>query len=147
MIRRFLFLSILFSLAVPLEKKEIVDVLEEYNEAFGEAQYSEIISFFDFPVFFNLQDKTIKASHKLKLRLIYKKLRGSLPNYYSHSKWDKLNIQLVDDNIAIVYADFSRYNTDNVLFYSGSALYHLRLKDGEWKIFSLTPYENIKILD
>ena len=83
----------------------------------------------------------------MKLKLIYKKLRGALPDYYSYSKWDNIKIELLDDRVAIVSAQFSRYKNDNSVFYSGSGKYHLRFDNGEWKIFSLTPYMNVKNLD
>ena len=83
----------------------------------------------------------------MKLKLIYKKLISDLPDYYSYSTWGKINIQLIDFNIAIVNADFSRHKKDNSIFYKGSAQYYLRLKNNKWKIFSITPYTNIKILD
>ena len=133
-------LVIFFSLAITSEKHNIIDVMNRYNESFGYANYSEIITCFDYPASFNLQDKTIIAKNRFKLKLIYKKLRGSLPDYYSYSKWDNMKIELLDDRIAIVSAKFSRYKNDNSVFYSGSAKYCLRFKNGEWKIFSLTPY-------
>jgi len=103
-----------------------------------------IVKTFDRPASFNLKDKTIIASNKLKL--IYRKLRGGLPNFYSYRKWDEINIQIIDNKIAIVNADFSRYNNDSTIFYSGSAQYHLRLKNDQCKIFSLIPYTNIVII-
>ena len=142
-----LFIVLFFSSIMPADKQAIIDALERYNKAFGEANYSEITNCFDLPASFNLKDKTINASNRFKLKLIYKKLRGDLPDYYSYSKWGKTNIQLIDEDIAIVNANFSRYKNDGTVFYSGSAQYHLRFKDGEWKIFSLTPYESIKKLD
>ena len=53
---------------------------------------------------------------------------------------------LIDSDIAIVNADFSRHKEDGSIFYSGSAQYYLRFEKNEWKIFSLTPYTNIKAL-
>ena len=147
MIRSTLISLIFFSSAMSNEKKDILDALDKYNNAFGEADYSQIVNFFDYPASFNLKNKTITAHTKFKLKLIYKKLRGDLPDYYSHSMWDKINIQLTDNNIAIVNANFSRYKEDGTKFYSGSAQYYLRFKDNMWKIFSLTPYKNIKTLD
>ena len=144
---RSLFFLIFFSMSVADEKNEILDLLNQYNSAFADANYSEIVDFFNFPVSFNLQDKTVTASNKLKLRLIFKKLRGGLPEYYSYSKWGNIEINLVDTNIAIAYADFSRFDLDDNVFFTGSAIYHLRLKNGEWRIFSLTPYSNINLLD
>ncbi len=142
-----IYLLISHSLLISSEKENIIDVLEKYNKAFGEANYSEIINYFDYPVSFNLQDKTISTSYRFKLKFIYKKIRGDLPDYYAYSRWKKIDIQLIDDNIAIVNAKFSRYKEDDSIFDSGSAQYHLRLIDNEWKIFALTPYTNIKSLD
>ena len=133
-------------MAAATEKQDIVGVLDSYNEAFGKANYSDIVNYFDYPASFNLQDKTVGASCNFKLKLIYKKIRGGLPEYYSYSKWDDIDIQLTDENIAIVNANFSRYKKDHTIFYSGSAQYLLRLENDKWKIFSLTPYSDVKTL-
>ena len=88
-------------MAIATERQDIVGLLENYNEAFGKADYSDIVNYFDYPASFNLQDKTIGASCKFKLKLIYKKIRGDLPDYYSYSKWDKIDIQLIDSTGSI----------------------------------------------
>ena len=130
--------SFLFSL-----ESDIIKTLEDYNDAFVTEDYKNIPYFFDFPVSFNLKDKSIIAGNKLKLRLIYKKLRGGLPENYSYSKWENFNIQLLDDTLAIVDASFSRYDYDGSIIYSGNGFYTLRKIDNKWKIYSLTPYDNI----
>ena len=147
MFKAILYIFIFYSLAIATERQNIIDVLESYNEAFGKAEYSNIVNYFDYPASFNLQDKTVGASCKFKLKLIYKKIRGDLPDYYSYSKWDKIDIQLIDDSIAIVNATFLRYKNDNTIYDSGAAQYHMRLINNEWKIFSLTPFTKIKTLD
>ena len=53
---------IFISLALANEKQNIIDVLDQYNKAFGKADYSNIAKCFDYPAYFNLQDKTIGAS-------------------------------------------------------------------------------------
>ncbi len=147
MLNKFLFLVLFISLFLASDQKEeIKNVLNDYNDAFGKADYSKIVSFFDTPASFNLEEKTITACTKLKLRLIYWKIRGGLPDYYSYSNWNEIKIQLVDSNIAIVNANFSRYKEDGTWYDSGSAQYNLRLIGGDWKIFSLTPYKTIKDL-
>ena len=93
------------------------------------------------------KDKTVGASCNFKLKLIYKKIRGDLPEYYSYSKWNKIDIRLIDDSIAIVNANFSRYKEDDTIYNSGSAQYHMRLTNNEWKIFTLTPYTKIQTLN
>ena len=130
--------SFLFSL-----ENDIIKTLEDYNDAFVAEDYKNIPYFFDFPVSFNLKDKSIIAGNKLKLRLIYKKLRGGLPENYSYSKWENFNIQVLDNTLAIVDASFSRYDNDDSIIYSGNGFYTLRKIDNKWKIYSLTPYDNI----
>ena len=147
MFKLILYIFTFYSLTIATERQDIIDVLEKYNEAFGKADYANIIHCFDYPVSFNLQDKTIGASSKFKLKLIYKKIRGDLPDYYSYSKWENVDIRLIDDNIAIVNANFSRYKNDDTIYDLGAAQYHMRLINNEWKIFSLTPYARIKTLD
>jgi len=147
MFKTILYIFIFFSLVIASERQKIVDVLENYNEAFGNSDYSDIVNYFDYPTSFNLQDKTIVAFGRFKLKLIYKKIRGDLPDYYSYSKWDEIDIQLIDDSIAIVNAKFSRYKNDDTIYDSGAAQYHMRLISNEWKIFSLTPYVTIETLD
>ena len=137
-------LSILvyISLIMSFDKEDIIEVLENYNYDFGKSNYSEIIRYFNYPVSFNLKDRTITASNKFKLKLIYRKIIGDLPDFYAYSKWDKIDIQLIDDSIVIAKAQYSRFKNDNTVYESGSAQYNLRLIDGKWKIFSLTPYNN-----
>ena len=130
--------SFLFSL-----ESDIIKTLEDYNDAFVTEDYKNIPYFFDFPVSFNLKDKSIIAGNKLKLRLIYKKLRGELPENYSYSKWEDFNIQVLDDTVAIVDASFLRYDNNDSIIYSGNGFYTLRKIDSKWKIYSLTPYDNI----
>ena len=130
--------SFLFSL-----ENDIIQTLEDYNDAFVAEDYKNIPYFFDFPVSFNLKDKSIIAGNKLKLRLIYKKLRGGLPENYSYSKWENFNIQVLDNTLAIVDASFSRYDNDDSIIYSGNGFYTLRKIDNKWKIYSLTPYDDI----
>ena len=72
MFRIFLFFVIITGSVFTTEKQDIIDVLEKYNKAFGEADYSGIIKFFDWPSSFHLKDKTIIASSRLKLKFILK---------------------------------------------------------------------------
>ena len=147
MFKTIIYILIFHSLAISYKREDIVNVLESYNDAFARADYSDIVNHFDYPASFNLQDKTIGASCKFKLKLIYKKIRGDLPDYYSYSEWNKIDIALIDDSIAIVDASFSRYRDDGNIYDSGSVQYHMRFINSEWKIFTLTPYNKIENLD
>ena len=133
------FQSLIFS-----NQDDIINVFEDYNKSFADKDYKNIVKYFDLPVSFNLIDKTILASSNFKLKLIYRKIRGELPELYSHSVWDELTIKIIDDNIAIVNAKFSRYKNDGTIFYSGSGIYSLRKINDKWKFFSMLPYEKIE---
>ena len=144
MIKKIVYLILIFQSLIFANQTDIIDLLEEYNKSFANKNRKEIINHFDLPVTFNLQDKTITASNNLKLKLIYNKIWGDLPDYYSHSKWDSFNIQIIDGNIAIVDAKFSRYKDDGTIFYTGAGIYSLRKSNDGWKIFSMMPYNNIE---
>ena len=133
------FQSLIFS-----NQDDIINVFQNYNTSFADKDYKNIVKYFDLPVSFNLRDKTILASSNFKLKLIYRQIRGELPELYSHSVWDELKIKIIDDNIAIVNAKFSRYKNDGTIFYSGSGIYSLRKTNEQWKFFSMLPYEKIE---
>ena len=59
----------------------------------------------------------ISASSNFTLKFIYRKNRGDLPEFYFHSLWDELKIKIIDEDIAIVNAKFSRYKNDGTIFY------------------------------
>ena len=143
MINKFLFF-LFFQSLIFSNQYDIIDVFEDYNKSFADKDYKNIVKYFDLPVSFNLRDKTILASSNFKLKLIYRKIRGELPELYSHSVWDELTIKIIDDNIAIVNAKFSRYKNDGTIFYSGSGIYSLRKINDKWKFFSMLPYEKIE---
>lgn len=140
---KFLFFIFLQSLIFTNEN-DIIDVLEDYNNSFANKDYKNIVKHFDLPVSFNLKDKTVSASNNFKLKFIYRKIRGDLPAFYSHSVWDELKIKIIDEDIAIVNAKFSRYKNDGTIFYSGSDIYSLRKINDKWKFFSMLPYEKIE---
>ena len=127
-------------------KQEILNIMDKYNDAFIMKNYHTIVNYFTYPTSINMKNKTITASNKLKFKLIYRKIRGGLPDYYFHSTWDNIDIKIIDESIAILDAQFSRYKKDGSVFYSGSAIYYFRKIDDTWKIFSLTPYNSVENL-
>ena len=48
MFKAILYIFTFYSLATATEKQNIVDVLDSYNEAFGQADYSDIVNYFDY---------------------------------------------------------------------------------------------------
>ena len=110
------------------------------------ADYNQIIENFTFPVSLITSEKVFSIDTKFGLGFVYKKIRGDLPEFYSYSKWNNIDILLIDKNIAIVNASFSRYDKDDEKFYDGNGIYQLKKVDTEWKIFSLIPFQSIETL-
>ena len=148
MIKKYLILILCFSFQQleSAEKSEILLAMDRYNEAFILADYGQIIENFTFPVSIITSDRMLSIDTKFGLRFVYKKIRGDLPEFYSYSKWNNIDIQVIDENIAIVRASFSRYDKDEKKFYDGSGIYQLKKIDKEWKIFSLIPFQSIETL-
>ena len=128
------------------DKSEILFAMDKYNEAFILADYDQIIESFIFPVSIITSERMLSIDTKFGLRFVYKKIRGDLPEFYSYSKWNNIDIQVMDKNIAIVRASFSRYDKDEKKFYDGSGIYQLKKIDKVWKIFSLIPFQSIETL-
>ena len=128
------------------DKSKILFAMNKYNEAFILADYDQIIESFIFPVSIITSERILSIDTKLGLRFVYKKIRGDLPEFYSYSKWNKIDIQLIDKNIAIVKASFSRYDKNEKKFYDGNGIYQLKKSDNSWKIFSLIPFQSFETL-
>ena len=128
------------------DKSEILFAMNKYNEAFILADYDQIIESFIFPVSIITSERMLSIDTKLGLRFVYKKIRGDLPEFYSYSKWNNIDIQVMDKNIAIVRASFSRYDNNEKKFYDGSGIYQLKKINKVWKIFSLIPFQSIETL-
>ena len=135
-----------FQLLQSEERSEILFAMEKYNEAFILADYDQIIDNFIFPVSIITSDRMLSIDTKLGLRFVYKRIRGDLPEFYSYSKWNKIDIQVIDKNIAIVKASFSRYDKNEKKIYDGNGIYQLKKSDDKWKIFSLIPFQSVEIL-
>tara|TARA_B100001121_G_C18143969_1_gene369154 strand:- start:43 stop:483 length:441 start_codon:yes stop_codon:yes gene_type:complete len=128
------------------DKSEILFAMNKYNEAFILADYNQIIESFIFPVSIITSERMLSIDTKLGLRFVYKKIRGDLPEFYSYSKWNKIDIQLIDKNVAIVKASFSRYDKNGKKFYDGNGIYQLKKFNNKWKIFSMIPFQSFENL-
>ena len=120
--------------------------MDKYNEAFILADYDQIIENFTFPVSIITSERMLSIDTKFGLRFVYKRIRGDLPEFYSYSKWNNIDIQVIEKNIAIVQASFSRYDKNENKFYDGNGIYQLKKLNNEWKIFSLIPFQSIETL-
>ena len=146
--RKYYIIVLLFSfqLLFSENKSEILYAMDKYNEAFILADYNRIIENFIFPVSIITSERMLSIDTKLGLRFVYIKIRGDLPEFYSYSKWNEIDIQLIDKNIAIVKAGFSRFDKNDKKFYDGNGIYQLKKSNDQWKIFSLIPFKSVKTL-
>ena len=148
MIKKYFILIFLTSLELlhSDDKSEILFAMDKYNEAFIQADYDQIIENFIFPVSIITSEKIYSIDTKWGLKFVYKRIRGDLPEFYSYSKWNNIDIQVIDESIAVVNASFSRYDKYEKKFYDGNGIYQLRKSDDQWKIFSMIPFQSILTL-
>ena len=148
MIKKYLVLILCFSFQHlhSADRSEILLAMDKYNEAFISADYDQIIENFTFPVSIITSERMLSIDTKFGLRFVYKRIRGDLPEFYSYSKWNNIDIQVIEKNIAIVKASFSRYDKNENKFYDGNGIYQLKKLNNEWKIFSLIPFQSIETL-
>ena len=148
MIKKYFVLILFFSFQhlYSVDRSEILLAMDKYNEAFILADYDQIIENFTFPVSIITSESMLSIDTKFGLRFVYKRIRGDLPEFYSYSKWNNIDIQVIEKNIAIVKASFSRYDKNENKFYDGNGIYQLKKINNEWKIFSLIPFQSIETL-
>ena len=130
-----------------VEKNKILNILADYNYDFFKADYDAIVDYFILPASINLNDETINATSRRQLKSAYKKLRKGLPKYYSHSDWKKMDVKILNDEIAIANTMFSRYKKNGEVYFTGAALYYFRKVNNKWKILSVTPYKPYNYFD
>ena len=148
MIKKYFVLILFFSFQhlYSVDRSEILLAMDKYNEAFILADYDQIIENFTFPVSIITSERMLSIDTKFGLRFVYKRIRGDLPEFYSYSKWNNIDMQVIEKNIAIVKASFSRYDKNENKFYDGNGIYQLKKINNEWKIFSLIPFQSIETL-
>ena len=77
--------------------------------------------------------------------------RGNFQEFFDHVKdirpslrqkdWKKMDVKLINENIALVNAMFSRLNKKGENYFTGAAIYTFRKDNKSWKILSITPYK------
>ena len=139
-----LFIILFFNcitLANEIERNKILNVMVDHNYELTERNYGMIGNYFTFPFTFIELNKTLDATNEKELKKIFKKLRRKLPKNHSHRDWKKMDVKLLNENIALVNSMFSRFNKKGEIYFTGSELYTFRKDDNSWKIFSITPYK------
>jgi len=128
-------------LANEIEGNKILNVMVDHNYELDKENYGSLEDYFTFPFTYNEMEKTLYATNQKELKKVLKKLYRKLPKDHSHKDWKKMDVKLVNDQIALVNAMFSRFNEKGVNYFTGAAMYTFRKDDNSWKILSITPYK------
>ena len=128
-------------LANEIEGNKILNVMVDHNYELDKENYSSLGDYFTFPFTYNEMEKTLYATNQKELKKVLKKLYRKLPKDHSHKDWKKMDVKLVNDQIALVNAMFSRFNKKGENYFTGAAMYTFRKDDNSWKILSITPYK------
>tara|TARA_Y100000739_G_C20284388_1_gene318146 strand:+ start:118 stop:450 length:333 start_codon:yes stop_codon:yes gene_type:complete len=97
-------------LANEIEGNKILNVMVDHNYELDEENYGSLEDYFTFPFTYNEMEKTLYATNQKELKKVLKKLYRKLPKDHSHKDWKKMDVKLINDQIALVNAMFSRFN-------------------------------------
>tara|TARA_Y100000590_G_C15494444_1_gene929109 strand:- start:389 stop:850 length:462 start_codon:yes stop_codon:yes gene_type:complete len=122
-----------------IEKNKILNIMVDINYELINPKKQNLDIYFDYPFSYNLEDQTLFATNNRELKKLFKKIRKGFKKDYSYSDWKKMNVKLLNNNIAIVNAMFSRLNKNSETYYTGAAMYIFRKTENKWKVFSITP--------
>ena len=134
-------------LANEIEGNKILNVMVDHNYELDKENYGSLEDYFTFPFTYNEMEKTLYATNQKELKKVLKKLYRKLPKDHSHKDWKKMDVKLVNDQIALVNAMFSRFNKKGGNYFTGAAMYTFRKDDNSWKILSITPYKPYNYFD
>ena len=101
-------ITLLFSNQI--EKNKILNQMVNVSFEFINPRVDDLELFFDYPFSYNMNQSTLLATNQRDLKKLLKKLRKNFKKDYSHSEWKKLDVKLLNDEIAIVNAMYSRIN-------------------------------------
>tara|TARA_B100002051_G_scaffold7591_1_gene6380 strand:- start:1303 stop:1770 length:468 start_codon:yes stop_codon:yes gene_type:complete len=124
-----------------LEKNKILNIMVDHNYELTDQKYGNLETYFCFPFLYNDSEKVKSAMSARELKKLLKRVRKELPKNHSHIDWKKMNVKVMNDNIALVNAMYSRIDKSNSNYFTGAAMYSFRKIDKKWKIFSITPFK------
>ena len=124
-----------------LEKNKILNIMVDHNYDLTDQKYNNLETYFCFPFLYNDSEKGKSAMNLRELKKLLKRVRKELPKNHSHIDWKKMNVKVMNDNIALVNAMYSRIDKSNSNYFTGAAMYSFRKIDKKWKIFSITPFK------
>ena len=138
-------ITLLFSNQI--EKNKILNQMVNVSFEFINPRVDDLELFFDYPFSYNINQGTLLATNQRDLKKLLKKLRKNFKKDYSHSEWKKLDVKLLNDEIAIVNAMYSRINKKGQTYFTGAAMYSFRKNNDKWKVFSITPLKPYNYFD
>ncbi len=130
-----------FILSNEIEKNKILNIMVDHNYDLRDKNHDEIDNYFYFPFSYNDDNETKTVANIRELKKLLKKLNKDLPRDHSHKDWKKMNVKILNDNIALVNAMYSRIDNNDENYFTGAAMYSFRKVDNVWKIFSITPFK------
>ena len=137
--------NVLFSNQI--EKNKILNKMVNVSFEFINPRVDDLELFFDYPFSYNMSQSTLLATNQRDLKKLLKKLREGFKKDYSRSEWKKLDVKLLNDEIAIVNAMYSRINKKGQTYFTGAAMYSFRKNKDNWKVFSITPLKPYNYFD
>ena len=125
-------------------ENRIVSLWKDYNKAFEYKDYEKIASFFTYPSTLGISSNPRLFNNKNELISIYKIIREEkIQKGYKYSLLDAYELIKFSDDLCLLKASFSRFDSNYMKLFSGEALYFFKKINTDWKIYSLDPLSKI----
>ena len=133
-----LLLAALFALPAAAEdaEKAVQRTLEDYEDAWSRHDAHAIASFYYEPAIrITAAGPVVRATRAEQEHAFNKFLPGLVRSGYDRSRWESLQIRLLDSNTAVASGVTVRYRSDGSLFARIGVTYDLYHTPDGWKIF------------
>ena len=117
------------------DQKKVEETIEEYYRVFAKFRPRLIAKFNDIPLMFITDKKVISINTRLGFWLVFRLLMARLKKQnYARSTFTSRSVRFLNENLALVDGEVSRYTSDGKEIETFSFTYTMRKVNESWKI-------------
>ena len=109
----------------------------DYSKAFEYKDYNRIANHFTYPAVFNLATPIVVNDKKMMVDR-YKSARENIQKGYKYSLLEKWILLNITEDLIILDAHYSRFNTEYESIHTGRGLYTYKNIKGNWLMTEVT---------
>lgn len=117
-------------------ENRLVSLWKDYSKAFEYKDYEKIASFFTYPSTFGISSTPHVFNNTSDLISKYKTIREvNIQEGYKYSLLEDYEFIKFSENICLLKATYSRFDTNYTKIYTGKGLYFYKKINTEWKMY------------